>query len=885
MTTLLLFVMLASPATSAATISSANLRCESRVEPRGVDASAPRLAWTLESTARAQAQSAYQILVASSADGLAANHGDLWDSGKVASSASAQITYGGKPLTSHLRCYWKVRVWDGHGAHSDWSAPASWSMGILNYTEWKGGWLSWGRTALSSGPLPLFRREFTLKRPVRRATVYISGLGFFELHINGQKVGNDVLEPGWTNYRRTAMYKTYDVESLLEPGANALGVELGNGMYNVAGGRYVKFNASFGRPRFILHLHIEYDDGSVESITSDRLWKVAPGPTNFSCIYGGEDYDARHEQPGWDRPGFEATGWELAERVGDPSGILSSQMQPPIQVIEVFHTVKVTEPARQVHVYDLGQNFAGWPQITVRGAAGAQVRLTPGELLDDKGLVSQRSSGGPVYFTYILKGGGDETWHPKFSYYGFRYVQVEGNAEVVDLQGQFISTALPRAGEVSSSSTLFNRIHKLIDAAVRSNLQSVVTDCPHREKLGWLEVAYLMAPSFGYDYDLAAYYPKIARDTRDGQTIEGLIPDYTPEFANSQGGFRDSPEWGSAGVVVPWYVYQKYGDKRTLADSLPAMARYVQYLGSKTQDGILSYGLGDWYDIGPGRPGQSKLTPPGLTATATYYQDVRILEQASRVLGRPAEAQQYAALGERIRDAFQKRFFNAAEGQYAGGSQTAQAMPLVMNLCPTAERAHVLEHLVADVSKRGNQQTAGDIGYHYLVRALLEGGRSDLLFAMTNRTDPPSYGAQLAHGATSLTEAWDADPLSSQNHCMLGHIEEWFYAGLAGIEADFDHITIQPQIVGDLTWVKAWHDAGKGRIESSWKKDASGLELTIRIPANTTATVYVPATAHDQVTESGKPVAKAEGVRYLRQEGSAQVFKVASGEYVFRVSR
>lgn len=883
MTTLLLFVMLASPGSPG--ISPTNLRCESRTEPRGVDSSPPRLSWTLESNERGQSQSAYQILVASTPAALEENRGDLWDSGKVAGSESGQIAYGGKPLTSHLRCYWKVRVWDGRGAASGWSAPASWSMGILNDAEWKGEWLSWGRTALSSGPLPMFRREFTVTRPVRRATVYISGLGFFELHLNGVKVGNDVLEPGWTNYRRTALYKTFDVESLVHSGPNALGVELGNGMYNVAGGRYIKFAASFGRPRFILHLRLEYNDGSVESVVSDQEWKVAASPTTFSCIYGGEDYDARQEQPGWDRPGFEAKGWEPVERVGDASGILTSQMQPPVQVIEVYHTVKVTEPTPGIHVYDLGQNFSGWPQITVRGAAGAQVRLTPGELLDNEGLVSQRSSGGPTYFTYILKGAGDETWHPKFSYYGFRYVQVEGHAEVVNLQGQFVSAAVPRAGEISTSSTLFNRIHKLIDAAVRSNLQSVITDCPHREKLGWLEVAYLMAPSFGYDYDLAAYYPKIARDTRDGQTVEGLIPDYTPEFATSQGGFRDSPEWGSAGVVVPWYVYKKYGDKRTLAESLPAMARYVQYLGSKAQEEILSYGLGDWYDIGPGRPGPSKLTPFGLTATATYYEDVRILEQANRVLGHPAEAQQYAALGERIRVAFQKRFFNAADGQYAGGSQTAQAMPLVFDLCPTPDRAHVLAHLVADVTKRGNQQTAGDIGYHYLVRALLDGGRSDLLFAMTNRTDPPSYGAQLARGATSLTEAWDADPDSSQNHCMLGHIEEWFYAGLAGIEADFDHITIKPQIVGDLTWVKAWHDAGKGRIESSWTKDTSGLELTIRIPANTTATVFVPASALDQVTEGGRPVARAEGVRYLRKEASALVFEVASGQYTVHVSK
>ncbi|MGA2631258.1 MAG: family 78 glycoside hydrolase catalytic domain [Terriglobia bacterium] len=880
MTAFLLLALLASPG-----VTPANLRCESRVEPRGVDTIQPQLSWTLDSSARGQIQSAYQILVASSPAALESGPADLWDSGKVASRESIQIVYQGRPLTSHMRCYWRVRVWDKDGTPSEWSPPASWSMGILKPEEWHARWVAWSRTAINSGPLPMFRREFTLTRQVRRATVYICGLGYFELYLNGRKIGDDVLEPGWTNYRRTNLYMTYDVEDLLRPGTNAMGVLLGNGMYNVAGGRYVKFNGSFGRPKFILHLRIEYADGSFESIVSDERWKAAPGPIRFSCIYGGEDYDARDEQPGWNEPGSSARNWEAVDIVDDSSDRLISEAQPPIQVMQIFHPVKIGEPGHGIHVYDLGQNFAGWPQITVRGAAGSQVRLTPGELLDEKGFVTQRSSGGPTYFTYTLKGGGTETWHPRFSYYGFRYVQVDGDAELLDLQGQFLHSSAPRAGGFSCSNPLFNRIHELIDAAVRSNLQSVVTDCPHREKLGWLEVPYLMAPSLGFDFDLSSYFPKIVRDMRDSQTLEGLIPDTAPDYAIHPAAFRDSPEWGSAMVVVPWWLYRKYGDRRVLEESLPAMARYVDYLGTKAQDGIVSYGLGDWYDIGPGEPGVSKLTPLGVTATATYYQDLRILEQASSLLGHEADEQRYAALAAQVKEAFQRHFFDPKTGRYATGSQTAQAMPLVLNLCPPAERALVLENLVRDVTSRGNQQTSGDIGYHYLVRALLDGGHSDLLFAMTNRTDPPSYGAQLARGATSLTEAWDADPASSQNHCMLGHIEEWFYAGLAGIEADFDHITIKPQPVGDLSWVKAWHDTVRGRVESSWKIDDSYFELTVQIPANTTATVLVPGRSIKQVTENGRPVSEAEGVRYLRQEGAALEFEVASGKYIFRAPK
>jgi len=883
----LLLALVLMPGISQATpgITPENLRCEYRVEPRGVDVRLPRLSWTLASAARAKSQSAYQILVASTPAGLDANQADLWDSGKVASRESANIPYAGKPLTSHQRCYWKVRVWDEGGTPSGWSPAASWTMGIMKPEDWHAAWIAWSRTALNSGPLPMFRREFTVARRITRATAYISGLGFFELYLNGRKVGDHVLEPGWTNYRRTNLYATYEVADFLHTGANALGVVLGNGMYNVAGGRYVKFTGSMGRPKFILLLRLEFDDGSTQEITSDYKWRVAPSPIRFSCIYGGEDYDARAEQPGWNKPGFAAKGWETVDIVDDSTEHLVSQAQPPIKVMEVFHPVRITAPAPGIHVYDLGQNFAGWPQITVRGKTGTSVRLTPGELLDGNGFVTQRSSGGPEYFTYILKGSSEETWHPRFSYYGFRYVQVEGEAVVIDLQGQFLHASAPQAGEFSCSNPLFNRIHKLIDAAVRSNLQSVLTDCPHREKLGWLEVPYLMASSVGYDYDLSAYFPKIVRDMEDSQTVEGLIPDTAPDYAVHSDGFRDSPEWGSAMVMIPWWAYLKYGDRRLLEDSLPAMERYVDYLGSKAKDNIVSYGLGDWYDIGPGEPGVSKLTPLGVTATATYFQDLGVLEQACVRLGRQAEAERYGTLAGGVKEAFNRSFFDARVGQYATGSQTAQAMPLVTGLCSPAERRRVLGFLVDDVIRRGNQQTAGDIGYHYLVRALMEGGRSDLLFAMTNRTDPPSYGAQLAKGATALTEAWDADPASSQNHCMLGHIEEWFYAGLAGIEADTEHIAIKPQTVGDLTWVQAWHDTLQGRIESNWKKDDAGFELTLGIPANASATVYLPSPSAEDVTESGQPLAHSQGVRFLRQDGSTLVLEVASGQYTFRVPR
>jgi hypothetical protein len=585
-------------------------------------------------------------------------------------------------------------------------------------------------------------------------------------------------------------------------------------------------------------LHLEFEDGTVREVGTDRSWRVHDGPVTFTCIYGGEDFDARLEPPGWDRPGFDDSSWAAPVGVEAPGGALRAQSSPPVRVQESFRPVAVTQPRPGVAVYDLGQNFAGWPRITVSGPAGAQVRMTPGELLDSAGLVTQRSSGGPTYFTYTLKGAGRETWSPRFAYSGFRYVQVEGAEVTVDeLEGRFLHLDAARAGRFACSNELFNRIHKLIDAAIRSNLEHVVTDCPHREKLGWLEVPYLMGPALLFDWDLRAFLPKVSRDIREAQTIDGLFPDIAPEYVVFGGAFRDSPEWGSTGVLLPWMAWQWYGDRRPLEDSYGAMKNYATYLGGKAKDHLLAYGLGDWYDIGPGSPGPSKLTPNGVTATATYHEDLRVLEQAARLLGREAEARAFGEEAGAVREAFQKA--------YAGGSQTALAMPLVLGLEPESGRAALVEKLVADVRARGNHPSAGDVGHRYVIEALTDAGRSDVVFDMANRTDPPSYGAQLAAGATSLTEAWDANPASSQNHCMLGHMEEWFYAGLAGIRPDAEspglsHIRIRPEPVGDVKWVKASWETFRGPVEVNWRIEGGAFQLSVYIPPGMTAEVSAP---------------------------------------------
>ncbi len=743
--------------------------------------------------------------------------------------------------------------------------------------------------------MPIFRRSFSVPRTLRRATLLISGVGFAEARINGVKVGDAVLSPAWTNYKDTILYETQDVTALVKPGLNALGVMLGNGFYNVVGGRYSKYTGSFGAPRLWAQLHLEFTDGTSADIVTDRSWRVHAGPIRFSDTYGGEDYDARLEPADWDEPGFDDAAWPQAHTTGSPGGELRADTSPAVKVREVFRPIGVSQPKHGVFVYDLGQNFSGWPKISVSGPAGARVRLTPGELLDSSGLVSQKSSGGgPTYFDYTLRGAGVESWTPRFSYYGFRYVQVEGAAPesahaagvpvLHALEGQFLYLDVEQTGHFECSNGVINRIHELILAAMKSNLQHVLTDCPHREKLGWLEQSYLMGPSLLYDWDLRKFLPKVVEDMHDAQTIDGLVPSIAPEYVEFSGGFRDSPEWGSAAVFLPWLVAQYYGNEDLLESAYPTMARYAQYLWSKSENGVLKYGLGDWYDIGPGSPGVSKLTPLGLTATATYFADLQMLAEVARRMGKEADAKTWEEWSGRVKDAFQKTFYDAQRNSYGTGSQTSLAVPLALGLAPEGARAGVLEKLVAAIRRHGNHTTAGDIGYHYVIESLLDAGRSDVIFDMVTEKTAPSYAAQLAAGATALTEAWDANPASSQNHLMLGHVEQWFYAGLAGIRPDvrmtgMTRVLIQPEPVGDVKWVKASWDTMRGLVRSDWRVEHSSFLLSVNVPPGMEAEISLPASSEAQVAVlRGKSLARLEG----NANGRIR-YAVAAGRYEFAV--
>jgi hypothetical protein len=679
-----------------------------------------------------------------------------------------------------------------------------------------------------------------------------------------------------------------------------MGLFLGNGMYNVQPGRYTKFTGTFGPLKAIAHLRLEYADGSTDIIGTDEQWQVAPGPITFSSVYGGEDYDARLNRPGWDKAGFDSSAWSPAQIAPGPGGKLAglSCAAPPLRAFEILKPVQSRAIGANTTVCDLGQNAPIMVRLKVKGPAGSSVRILPAELVGPDGAVDRGSTGDkPAWWQYTLSGDGDESWASKFFYHGCRYLQVErrpmeGSSElpvVESIEGIVVHSASAPVGQFTCSNDLFNRIHTLIRWAQRANIMSVVTDCPHRERLGWLEQYHLNGPSLRYEFDLGQVFTKGMNDMADSQLAEGLVPDIAPEYTVFDGGFRDSPEWGSAFVLVPWQQYQFTGDGELLRRYYDGMKRYVAYLGSKARLNIVSYGLGDWYDIGPGPPGQAQLTPNALTATAFYYYDTWILAQTAAMLGRKDEAKQFTARAKEIRGAFNREFFHPTQGSYATGSQCANAIPLVMGLVEATNRAAVLAAVVADVRQHGNAITAGDVGYRYLLRALAEGGRSDVIFDMNNQSDKPGYGYQLKMGATSLTEAWDANRSSSQNHFMLGQIMEWFYADLAGIALDpsapgFKKIVIHPALVGDLTWVKGKYDSVRGPITTEWKRQAGRLTLAVSIPPNTTGAVFLPAASAGDVREDGMAAAKASGVQFARMENGNAVFEIASGQYQFTVS-
>lgn len=895
-TALLSTAMLTIPALA---IEVGEMRCENQREPLAIDALQPQLSWKLSSLQRGVKQTAYHVLVATSPALLVKNQADLWDSGKIESGQSTHVKYVGRVLQSRQACFWKVRVWNEKNGAAHWSRVAQWTMGVLHSQEWKGQWIGAQLQQNSSKDTSLaalyLRKEVVLDRKPERALIRFCGLGYHELYINGHKVGDAVLDPSFTDFTKRATYVTYDISHFLNKGRNTFGVILGNGWYRPTPDGFGYEKASWAMPPKLM-LEVELNKGQ-QFISSDTSWKYSTGPITYNSVRGGETYDTRLELPGWNLNGFDDKAWSETTTVPGPSGKLVAQSIPSIKKVREIKAISLTEPRPGVFVYDLGEHIAGWARFTTTGPAGTTVHIDFDENLNDDGTIFKKSLTTHTVGRYqhgelILSGHGEEAFEPRFTYHGFRYIMVTGVTEkpTLDSLAAFeVHNDLATAGKFSCSNKLFNRIHAAHRSAMLNSSHSIYTE-PGREKISWTEDAHNVLEGLIYNFDSATFANKWLDDILDSQEPNGHVPPINPSASwgrsrNNQPGEYSDPWWGGVIVEVPWLIYRYYGDRQALERSYEPMRRFVDYLGTTAKDEVfLDWYLGDWMEVGASAA-MPERTPVIQTSTTAYFYYAKLLSKAATVLNKPEDAAKYAQLAQKIKLAFNTRFLDKTTGLYAKDSQTSQVLPLYTGLAPDELRPLILQRLVENIHEHKNHFTTGFVGYLYLFYGLTDMGYGDLVYDMATQKDYPGYAHMLElGGGNALCEAWFGN--GAYNFASLGGIGQWFFMALAGIQPDpsgpgFKKITIRPEVVGDLTWAKASYDSVHGEIVSSWKRQGEQLTLDIVIPANTTATVFLPTQNAATVTENGISLTQAKNVKRLRLEENRIALAVGSGNYHF----
>ncbi len=923
-----------------------DLRCEYLHNPIGLDEAHPRLGWKLVGDGpaeRGQRQTAYRVLVSSTAEKLSRLEGDLWDSGRVDSDRQLHIEYAGKPLASRSECHWAVQVWDEAGKASGWSQPARWTMGLLEANQWEAEWImtrpqeQWEKQRKDriaaekeanlnftegdpwewylvhrphTDPAPLFRREFKIDREVAQATVYVTGLGYYELYLNGSKVGNHVLDPGWTDYTKRVLYEVYDVTASLRRGANAVGVMVGRGFYNQLHPYYQMRDTQWtGQPKTMVQLEVDYRDGTRQTIVTDSTWKTAFGPIVYDGPRVGEIHDAREEKPGWTAPGYDDARWRQVVIGPKPAGVLQRQMIEPIRVRTTLTPVKTSQPKPGVFVYDLGQNIAGWPRLKFSGAvpAGRKIKIRVNDGLEPDGTVSKRMySYWPQEYTWISNGVAGGVFEPRFRYSGFRYVQVEGvpgNPGDLEVFGQHVCTDLTSTGEFACSNEMINRIQRNLRWTLLNNMHSIPEDCPNREKRGWTGDSQLTCEAVMFNFQSPQFFTKYLGDLQDAQHTTGVVPRYAP-YGNYRVSSQDAPAWSGAYLMNAWNMYQYYGDDRLLRRHFESFKRYVDSIertpgiGGVGAPRIIGGGHGDWLapDVrGRGPEGQQ------MVETSYYFHCAELLSRMAEVLGRGEESARYRALAEEIRQAINKEFFDAKGSLYRSDKptdyrQTLSAVALYLQIVPEEHVQAVLDRLVREivVTKRNHLDT-GFVGTKALMEILPLLGRADVAYAVASQTTFPSWiWAVLTYGATTIPEHWygniQQDPgRGSRNHPPFGSVSSYYFKHIAGLRPDpagpgFQRFILQPMPTGDLTWARASYESVRGTISIDWKLQDGRLRVDVEVPVNCRATLHLPGSGSAAVTESGKPVDQARGVRFLPQQSGAGAYEVGSGRYVFETA-
>ncbi len=842
-----------------------HLRCEYLDNPISIESKTPLLSWQLQTDGASASQEYYQLIVASTPSLLTEEKADYWNAGKIRSGQSVQIGYEGKALQSRQTAYWKVRVWDANGNASAWSAPAQWTMGLLEPSDWAASWIALRTDTFPDDtktyPAPHFRKEFQTTKTIKQATVYVCGLGFYELSLNGEKVGDEVFTPAVTNFDKRSLHKTlyffddqssqrvlyntYQVTDQLKQGANAIGVILGNGWYNQRD-RTVEGQMWYDTPRLLCQLEITYADGSTETICSDPSWKVSDGPLLHDAIFTGEQYDARLELTGWEHPGYDDSSWQPALLVRAPAGRLSAQLAPPEKITRTLVPDYIEQKDDSTYLYALPEVVSGWAELKVKGASGDYVRLRfIGEENNDYG---QRDE-------YTLKGGEMEQWEPRFTWHTFRYIEVVSHHVPFDEKSlivKVVHTNPEVRGSFQCSNELFNRINEAYLRTQKANFHgSISSDCPHRERLAYTGDAQVIVESSLLTFDMTQFYRKWFDDMADARNKKtGYVP-HTAPFGGGGGG----PAWGSAYVIMPWAYYCYYGDTSLLEQHYEGMKQWVSYLSTRTDErGIVvreepdGWCLGDWCT-----PGRVDLPEP-LVNTAYYFHMATLMKKIANTLGKKEDYQHFDALTQQIKQDFNAAFFCAETNHYWEGRQGADVFPLAFGLVPSDKKEAVFNALLAHLEHLDYHFDTGILGTPLLLQVLSENGRADVAFQLMNQRDIPGFGYLLDNRFTGLWENWEGH--SSRCHPMFGSVVAWMYRHLNGIQVDEEspgmkHFIIAPQIVGDLTHCKASFESLYGLIRSEWEIADTHFVLTVEIPANTTATIILPNGDKHHAVEPG----------------------------------
>jgi alpha-L-rhamnosidase len=844
------------------------LSCEYLKNPMGIDVKKPRFSWVLDHSERGQNQTAYQLIVSTNPS---AEIPHVWDSGKIVSDQSIHVVYEGKALENDRTYYWKVRYWDKNNTPSAYSRIARFDTGLFYPGDWNAEWI---------GGYNQLRKDLLLESKVIRARAYICGLGYYELRLNGKKVGLNVLDPGYTTYKKRVLYSTYDIASMLQQGENTAAVMLGKGWSTAR--------------IMILQMNIVLESGERITVVSDSTWQGKDGPIVSDSVYNGEVYDARLETPGWDMPGFDGSSWNPVETGVKPKGILSAQMVQPIRVMDTIVPLEITQPEEGVYVFDMGQNFSGWAELHVSGPRGTNVRLRYAELLYKNGMINQENlRSAKAQDIYVLKGEDEEVYEPRFTYHGFRYVELTGFPGVPTqktIRGRVVHTSIQQKGNFSCSHSVLNRLQHLIIWGQKTNLHSIPTDCNQRdERMGWLGDAHLTAEAAMMNFDMGAFYTKFIRDIRDIQDKEGAITDTVPHIWGRR---PADPAWGTAYPLLCWYMYQYYGDQRILEDHYEGLKKYVEFLETKAEDGLVKYSYyGDWVAI--------EKAPGNLVSSFYYYYDVKILANIAGVLGYADEEKQYQELAAKIKKAFHDEYFETESKSYTSGTQTANTLALFLDLVPEDSKEEVLECLRNDIIySHDTHLTTGIIGTKYLMEVLSKHNAAHLAYDLATQTTYPSWGHMIFNGATTLWELWQhrtGPSMNSHNHPMFGSVGAWFYKALVGIKnvknsAGFRHLQIAPQMVRDLRYAAGTVLTPRGPVTSAWTRSNRAIRLEASIPVNTDAQVILPKLGKKNVIlkESGKQIFDGqkfltgiEGIRMVEEGPDAVAIEIGSGSYSF----